>query len=126
MAGFKSWAPALLAGTTLLLIGGCADLDKVLDPEVDTVEFDCDNDRDIRVAFLDDGERVRLFSGDDDVELRLVDRRDDGDVRVYENGSGSVQMLDQGERIEVRVDDKQDFEDCEAHDPDYRRDGGAF
>ena len=116
---------AVIAGASLLLLGGCANLDQMLEGQVDTVEFDCDDDRDIRVAFLDGGEQVRLFSGDDSVDLRLVDTRDGGDVRIYESRDASVQMMDDGEQLEVRVKGKDNFEDCEPDDPRYRRGGGG-
>lgn len=119
-------ASALAAGTALLLLGGCAAVDEVLQGDLETVEFDCDGDRDIRVAFMDDGEEARLFSGEDSVDLRLTDTRDGGDVRVYEDGRGTVRMVDRGERIDVSIADKEDFEDCEPQDRGRRRDSGAF
>lgn len=117
--------PVLCAGAAILLLGGCANLDQVLDSQLDTVEFDCDNDRDIRVAFLDGGDEARVFSGDSSVDLRLVDRRDGGDVRIYENRDGSVRMMDDGDQIDMRVSGKENFEDCE---PQGRRrgNGGRF
>lgn len=126
MSLFRLRSSALLAGTSLLLLGGCAAMDDVLQANVDAVEFDCDDDRDIRVAFLDGGEEVRLFSGDSEAELRLVDTRDGGDVRIYESRDGSIRMADDGERLEVRVEGKDNFEDCEPEDPAYRGGGGAF
>ena len=117
---------ALVAGAMLVLLGGCATMDEMLDANLETVEFDCDDDRDIRVAFLDGGERVRLYSGDSSTELRLVDTRDGGDIRVYGNEAGTVEMLDNGEQIEVNIEDKDDFEDCTPDDPSYRGGGGAF
>ena len=125
LISFRSSA-VVAAGASLLLLGGCANLDQMLEAEIDTVEFDCDDDRDIRVAFLDGGEEVRLFSGDSSTELRLVDTRDGGEARIYENRDGSVRMLDTGEEIQVNVEGKDDFEDCEPDDPSYRRGGGAF
>lgn len=122
--------PSIVAATTAaLLLGGCAGLqdrvDDVLGGDLETFEFDCDNDRDIRIAFLEDGEEARLFSGSDSVDLRLVEDRDD-DVRIYENDDGTVRMVDQGDRVDVSVDEKENFEACEPEDRDYRGGGGAF
>ena len=117
---------ALALGASLLLLGGCAEMDRMMQANIETVEFDCDDDRDIRVAFLDGGDEVRLFSGTESVDLRLVDTRDGGDVRIYENRDGSVRMMDDGEQLEVRVEGKENFEDCEPQDRDYRGGGRAF
>ena len=122
-----SFRSTALVGASLLLLGGCAEMDEMLQANVETVEFDCDDDRDIRVAFLDGGEEVRLFSGESSAELSLVDSRDGGDVRIYESQDGSVRMADDGEQIQVQVEGKENFEDCEPADRGaYRGGGGAF
>lgn len=117
---------ALLATTCALLLTGCANLDEMMQAELDTYEFDCDGDRDIRVAFLDGRDEVRLFSGGESVDLRLVDTRDGGGVRVYEDERRQVRMVDRGDQIDVSVEGKDNFEDCEPEDRGYRGGGGAF
>jgi hypothetical protein len=121
-----SFRSTALIGASLLLLGGCAEMDEMLQANVETVEFDCDDDRDIRVAFLDGGEEVRLFAGESSAELSLVDTRDGGDVRIYESRDGSVRMADDGEQIQVQVEGKENFEDCQSQDRAYRGGGGAF
>ena len=121
---------ALIATTAGgLLLSGCAEMQQGMDEVLGSVgssravAFECDDDRVIRAAFSSDARDVQINSGGESVDLRLVDRRESGDTRVYENRQGTVRLIDEGDEIHVRVQGKDNFENCQPDDPNYRPDG---
>jgi hypothetical protein len=111
----------------LLALAGCAEMQGTLDDVLNTpgalasTEFECDGGREINVAFSSDGDETQVQSGNDSVNLRLVDRREGGDTRIYENRRGTVRMIDEGDEIHLRVEDKDNFDNCQPEDRRYRR-----
>lgn len=116
------------AGTlaALTLLGGCAQMQDNMDEILGSTglaanTFTCDEDRELQLSFADGGEQATIRSGGESVRLDLVDSREGGDTRVYENRSGSVRMVDEGDEVHVQIEGQENFNNCQPDDDDYRR-----
>jgi hypothetical protein len=100
-------APLLLAGCAgdnggLLDLGSLTGGDR-------TVEYRCDDDRELRVSFNSDRDRATVEAGDRTYRLRLEDR--DGDRRQY--GEDEVRLTIDGDEARLRIAGGSDYTDCE-------------
>lgn len=127
MPARKAIISAGVGAGALLALAGCAEMQGTLEDVLDSpgalasTEFECDGGRELRVAFSSDGDQAQVESGSDTVNLRLVNRREGGDTRIYENRQGTVRMIDEGDEIHLRVEDKENFANCQPEDRRYRR-----
>lgn len=73
------------------------------------VEYRCDDDRRLEVAYNSDRDRVTVDTGRDTYRLRLEDR--DGSRRQY--GDDEVQLFVDGDEARLRLEDADDIDGCE-------------
>ena len=111
---------------TFASLGGCAQMqenvdDILSDTGLASTAFECDDDRNLQLSFADGGEEATIRSRGETVRLDLVDTRENGGTRIYENRSGSVRMIDEGDEVHVRIDGKENFDNCQPEDGDRRR-----
>jgi len=99
-------APLALAGCELS--GGGGDLFNIGGDNDRTVEYRCDDDREMSVAYNSDRDRATVEAGDHSYRLRLEDR-DDGQRRY---GDGDVQLTVDGDEARLRIAGGSDYSDC--------------
>jgi hypothetical protein len=75
----------------------------------DRVAFSCDDDREFRVNYNDDGDEAVVDAGDETYRLNLRDR--DGDRRVYEGDD--VALTVDGDEARLRISGADDYSDCQ-------------
>ena len=79
-----------------------------------TVAYRCDDDRRMTVRYTDNLRRATVDAGDDSYGLSLNSR--DGDRRQYqgEEDGNELNLVVDGDRAELSIEDEDDFEDCRA------------
>ena len=74
----------------------------------DRVSFRCDDDREFRVNYNDDGDEAVVDAGDETYRLDLRDR--DGSRRQYEGDN--VELTVAGDDAILRISGDDDYTDC--------------
>ena len=114
----RPFAAAGAAILSLTFLASCAELEKVSGEvfgNVDTVEYDCDDDRSF-IAEYSKEERVAqvLTDEDDEYTLRLVDREDGSNIYRTRGDDRDATLNVEDDRAELEIDGRDDYDDCEA------------